>query len=120
LPPKDARKAVRVVQIFAHIIIATEAGKLMMPPPTAVIVIIPSAPLDDIRAEKTIPSMPNHHKERFAKSLMSKLFFIASTLSFINQIQMKNNQNQIINFAYHNRFSDLINMRISAPIPISG
>jgi len=120
LPPNEARNAVQVVQIFAHIMIATEAGKLIIPPPTAVIVMMPSAPLDDISAEKTIPKIPNHRKERLAKSLISKLFLIASTLSFMNPIQMKNNQNQIISFAYQSRFSDFINIRISAQIPING
>ena len=120
MPPNEARNAVHVVQIFAHIMIATEAGKLIMPPPTAVIVMMPSAPLDDISAEKTIPNTPNHRNERLAKSLISKLFLIASTLSFINPIQMKKSQNQMISFAYQSRFSDLMNIRMSAQIPING
>ena len=118
--PSDARNAVRVVQMFAHIIIATEAGKLIIHHPTAVIVIMPSAPLEDISAENNIPKTPNHQRDNHAKSLISKLSFMASTLSFMNPIPMKNNQNPIISFAYQSRFSCLINMRISAPMPMSG
>ena len=100
--------------------IATEAGKLIIPHPTAVIVMIHNAPLEDMSAEKTIHKTPNHRSERFAKSLISKLFLIASTLSFIYPIQMKKSQNPIISFAYQSRFSDFINIRIIAPTPIRG
>lgn len=100
--------------------IATEAGKLIIPHHTAVMVIIHKAPLEDISAENTIHKIPNHRNERLAKSLISKLFLIASTLSFIKPIQMKNSPNQIMSFANQSRFSDFINIRIIAPIPISG
>ena len=120
MPPNEARNGVHVVPTLAPIMIATDAGKLIIPHPTAVIVMIHSAPLDDIIAEKTIPKSPNHRRERLAKSLISKLFLIASTLSFINQIPMKKRPNQIISFAYQSRLSDLINIRMIHHTAING
>lgn len=100
--------------------IATDAGKVIIPPHTAAIVMIPRAPLDDISAEKTAQSKPNHHNERCANDSISKLALSASTLSFIIPMPTKNNPNQIISFAYRSRFSFLINIRMSAPHAMSG
>jgi len=100
----DARRAVNVVPIFAHNMIANPASKVIIPLLNAASVITPTAPLDCTSAVMIIPMIPNI--QRFISLYCSKLNTcdITSTFSLRKSIPKKNNPNHTRSFARYDRY----------------
>ncbi len=120
-PPNDAITQVSVVPIFDHITIAIDAGKVIIHDHNAANVITLMALLDWIITVTTVPSNQNHQSDISLYASRSKLALIASTLSFIKEIQMKSNPNHTRSFPRRTSFSLFHqNTRSIHPIAIIG
>lgn len=119
-PQSEPITAVKVVQIFAHMAIAIEAGKLMSHPSSAASAIIHSAPLDWITTVAITHRSPNHRRLRFAYWVKSNDALMASTLSFMKSSQRKRSQNQRRSFAHWIYLSFFRKINETHQIPIMG
>lgn len=120
VPLREAIRAVNVVPIFAHKIIANPASKVIILLLNAASVITPTAPLDCTIAVIIIPMIPKNR--RFISLYCSKLktLDMISTFSLRKSIPKKNKPKPIRSLDQYHRYLLLVKIMIIPPIAING